>query len=190
MNKKAERFYDAITLLPEDIVEEAQDYVFTHRVPWVKYAGLAACLTVVLFAGWFGLMMAGGMGGSSAGADNNAPAAPADTAAPPSGDTSAADTTAPDYNGGLDDPQEPEGSLTGGSEEHQLTAIVLEVRENVIVVTPVEYDSNYEVEVSTVGLDVPALSEGDRVVVTYDGMIQETYPARITGASAIKKAEE
>lgn len=184
MNPKAEKFFDAITLLPEDIVDEAQDYAFRRRVPWQKYAGLAACLAVLLFAGWFGLQHLA-MGGSGASSDN---AAPADTAAPQDSPEISAPPTYGDTNDGTitGEPQEPEGGVI----TEELTAIVLEVRENDIVVTPVEFDSNYEIEVATTGLDVPELKKGDQVVITYDGMIQETYPARITGASAIEKVEE
>ena len=66
---KAEIFFDAITGLREELVEEALDCRFRRRVPWSRYAGLAACLALVVCVGWFGLMLAGGgMGGS--GADN------------------------------------------------------------------------------------------------------------------------
>ena len=44
MNRKADKFFDAITLLPEDIVEEAQDYRFRKRpAVWRKIGSLAAC---------------------------------------------------------------------------------------------------------------------------------------------------
>ena len=42
----------------------------------------------------------------------------------------------------------------------------------------------------TVEGEIPALAAGDLVRVTYDGMIQETYPAGISGAVSIEKLEE
>ena len=49
MNRKAEIFFDAITLLPEDMVEEAQVYTFRKsRTAWKKFGSLAACLMLVV----------------------------------------------------------------------------------------------------------------------------------------------
>ena len=44
MKEKAERLFDAITLLKEDLVEEAQDYRFRKRpAVWRRVGSLAAC---------------------------------------------------------------------------------------------------------------------------------------------------
>ena len=52
MNRKGETFFDAITLLPEGMVEEAQDYVFRKsRTSWRKFASLAACMMLVVSLG-------------------------------------------------------------------------------------------------------------------------------------------
>ena len=48
MNRKAEIFFDAITLLPEDMIEEAQEYrLRKNRTSWKRFASLAACLMLV-----------------------------------------------------------------------------------------------------------------------------------------------
>ena len=45
MNPKADVFFDAITHLREEIVEEAQDYRFRKETAvWKKLGSLAACL--------------------------------------------------------------------------------------------------------------------------------------------------
>ena len=65
--RAADVFFDAITQIREELVEEAQQYVFRRRISWRQYAGAAAaCLALAL-----GLSLlirsggAGGMGGSS-----------------------------------------------------------------------------------------------------------------------------
>ena len=84
MRPKAEIFFDAITLLREDIVEEAQDYRFRKKTAvWKKFGSLAACL--VLIASISLLMLPRGCGSSGGNADMNssgAPMAPSDSCAP------------------------------------------------------------------------------------------------------------
>ena len=70
--RPADVFFDAITQIREELVEEAQQYVFRRRISWRQYAGAAAaCLALAL-----GLSLlirsggAGGMGGSSGGSDS------------------------------------------------------------------------------------------------------------------------
>ncbi len=50
----AETIHDALTLLPGDLVEQAdKKRRFPARViPWKRYAALAACLALVLCSGW------------------------------------------------------------------------------------------------------------------------------------------
>lgn len=169
MNRKAELFFDAITLLPEDLVEEAQDYAFRKSpARWRKFASLAACLMLVASLGLLAALPKGCGGAAPAPECSN-------SSGPPSGECA---------------PQAPADTPADTEAAFQFTAIVLEVRERGIVVTPAGYDSEYEIEVSTAGLDVPELETGDWVSITYDGMIQETYPARIAGASAVEKLEK
>ena len=65
--------YDAITLIDDDLIDEAADWAPARRkvVHWKRWTALAACLAVVLGAG--GLMklgLFGGMGGNSGSAGN------------------------------------------------------------------------------------------------------------------------
>lgn len=62
--RAADVFFDAITQIREELVEEAQQYVFRRRISWRQYAGAAAaCLALAL--GLSLLIRSGGMGGSS-----------------------------------------------------------------------------------------------------------------------------
>ena len=60
MNQKAEKFFDAITLLREDLVEEAQNYVFRKkRSGWKTLGSLAACMALVASLGLLAAMPRG-----------------------------------------------------------------------------------------------------------------------------------
>lgn len=189
MNPKTDIFFDAITLLPEDIVEEAQEHRFRKQpAVWKKLGSLAACL--VLIASISLLMLprgCGSSGGSSGGssapplaADNCAPAeTPADSGA--SGDTApAVPETEPDAPAGT-----PEESYEP-AEEHQFLAIVLEIREDSLLVE----SEGTQAVVYTAGLDLPELAEGDRVRVTYEGEAAETDPVQLFGTTAVERIEE
>ena len=64
----AELLYDAITLIDDDLIEEAGTYAPQKRkiIHWKRWSALAACLVLVVCAGsaaWFGLF--GGMGAAN-----------------------------------------------------------------------------------------------------------------------------
>ena len=200
--KKAEIMFDAITGIREHLVEEAQNYRFRRRQPlWRRYAGWAACLLLVAFVGFGAVRLGvfGGMGGSSA---NSAPG----NAAEVNGATQ--DSAAADENSGAGwdgeaSPGDTEGDAAGGSSDRgdfeagqrRLTATVLEVHEGYLLVEPVEGDavlaSADRVMVSIDGLEeIPDLEAGDRVSILFDGMIMESYPAKITGVTAIELLPE
>ena len=43
--RRSEILFDGVTHIREDLIEEAQRYVFRRRINWRRYAGgLAACL--------------------------------------------------------------------------------------------------------------------------------------------------
>lgn len=72
----AEKFHDALTLLPADLIAEA-DRKRRERprvIPWKRYAAMAACFALVLCSSWFALLMFEGMGGSSKETAAEAPA--------------------------------------------------------------------------------------------------------------------
>ena len=182
---KAEIFFDAITGLREELVEEALDCRFRRRVPWSRYAGLAACLALVVCVGWFGLMLAGGgMGGS--GADNGFSTS--------SGGSEVSGDTSP--------PRSPEGGQETVVPGHGLgeaawetfMASVLEVHEGYLLVEPLEGEavrgSADRITVSTGQLeDLPALEAGDVVTVAFDGVVMESYPAQLGEVYSVTLAE-
>lgn len=190
MNPKAEIFFDAVTLLREDIVEEAQDYRFRKKqAGWKKAGSLAACL--VLIASISLLMLPRGCGGSAPSADWNTSGAPmlgADSCAP--ADTPASSEPMPEPS---EAPASPEGGY-GQTETVQFSAVVVEMDDCSILVEPLEGErlrlSYDRIVVVTKNLELPELAVGDEVRITYDGWIQESEPAGITGATAVERIEE
>ena len=187
MNPKAEIFFDAITLLREDIVEEAQDYRFRRKQSgWKKLGSLAACL--VLIASLSLLMLPRGCGGSAP-ADKNSSGAPpiqnADTCAP--ADEPASGEPMPEPG---EAPDTPDGGY-GHIEAVQFTAVVIEIDDSSILVEPLEGEHlRGQIVVVTRNLELPELAVGDEVRITYDGWIAESDPASISGASAIERLEK
>lgn len=186
MKPKAEIFFDAVTLLREDIVEEAQDYHFRKKQSvWKKIGGLAACLCLI--ASLSLLMLPRGCGGSAplgAGVDTNgAPPQAADSCAPADGEAGGAISGEP-----MPEPEEapdtPGGSY-GQAGERKFTALVLEVREDSLLVE----SGGGRLIVPTEGLTVPELTEGDSVLVTYDGPVFTGPTAEISGVVSIETIE-
>lgn len=181
---KAEIIFDAITGIREELIDGAQDYRFQkQRRAWGRYAALAACLALALWAGWSGLTGGGGTSGSNAAM----PPQSAETC-PREGDTGSDKT-----------PEQSENSSGGtnpadGAAVHSFTATVLEVRDGYLLLEPAEGESIRSsadrIEASTGGVgDLPELEAGDRVVVTYTGGVQETYPAQVTEVTGIQLLE-
>ena len=195
MKPKTEIFFDAITLLREDIVEEAQDYRFRKKpAVWKKFGSLAACL--VLIASISLLMLPRGCGSSGGNADMNnssAPMAPADSSGAPAGEP---ETGAPVSGDPAPEPSEaPAGGPEYGHEEQvQFTAVVIEINESSVLVEPLEgeqlRDSYGQIVVVARELELPELAVGDEIRITFDGWIAESEPAVITGAEAVELLEK
>lgn len=62
----AETLHDALTLLPTDLIAEADAKRTVRRrvIPWKRYAAMAACFVLVACSGWFCMTHFVGMGGS------------------------------------------------------------------------------------------------------------------------------
>lgn len=186
MNPKAEIFFDAITLLEEDLVEEAQDYRFRKkRTVWKKLGSLAACL--MLIASISLLALPRGCGGSAPKMNNSsAPAEAPDQNAPVSGEPAA---PAP-----ADAPSDAPEDGYEQTETVQFTAVVLEIEDNSILVEPLEGErirrSYDQIVVVTRNLELPELAVGDEIRVAYNGWVAESDPPVIIGASAIELLEE
>ncbi len=185
MNPKAEIFFDAVTNLREDLVEEAQDYRFhKRRGTWKKFGSLAACL--MLIASLSLLTLPRGCGGAAP--DNGSvPPALADSCAP--GDGSALGEALPELDQSVQEPdapaESPEGSY-GQAERWQLEAEVVEIREASLLVET----ENGLLTVLTEGLELPELAVGDEVRIICDSRIREGDPPCITDAAAIERREE
>lgn len=182
MNPKADIFFDAITLLPEDVVEEAQNYRFQRKpAVWKKIGSLAACLCLI--ASLSLLMLPRGCGSSGGSNMNGIPpqstdsCAPADT--PMDGEVSGEPMPEPEAPAGM-----PENGY-GQIGERQLLAVVLEIREDSLLVE----SEGEQVIVPTAGLELPELSEGDTVKVTYTGPVFTVLPAEILTVVSIEKLD-
>lgn len=193
MNRKAEKLFDAITLLGEDLVEEAQNYVFRkRRSAWRTFGSLAACMALVASLGLLAALPRGCGGAAPPSGDMNssagAPSSPAEMPPAASEDTM--------YGDGSDAPGDSApapGGAPSAPEARQFTARVLEVREDGLLVEPLEGEAERRmadrIEVAAGG-GVPALAAGDLVRVTYSGEIQEIDPPRITGTQSVEKIED
>ena len=143
--------FDAVTNIREELIEEAQQYVFRRRISWRRYAGgLAACLALVL--GLSLLFRFGGAGGSA-----------------PSGDSGGEGGNGAGY-----DTAEP-GACPPGAAEASFTADVLEVPEDgTLIVVPQPGSGIWSVadrvRVPTAGVpDLPDVQPGNQILVVYTG---------------------
>ena len=160
--RAADVFFDAITQIREELVEEAQQYVFRRRISWRQYAGAAAaCLALAL-----GLSLlirsggAGGMGGSSGGSDSG---------------------------GGVEDSCDiaPELSESLPS-ERSFTADVLEILDGgSLLVVPQPGSGVWSVaDRVTVPVgdltELPDVQPGDRILVVYSGEARADFVEGVT----------
>ena len=148
--RAADVFFDAITQIREELVEEAQQYVFRRRISWRQYAGAAAaCLALAL--GLSLLIRSGGVGGMGG-------------------------SSGSDSGGGVEDscdiapePSEPLPS------ERSFTANVLEILDGgSLLVVPQPGSGVWSVaDRVTVPVgdltELPDVQPGDRILVVYSG---------------------
>ena len=148
--RPADVFFDAITQIREEPVEEAQQYVFRRRISWRQYAGAAAaCLALAL--GLSLLIRSGGVGGMGG-------------------------SSGSDSGGGVEDscdiapePSEPLPS------ERSFTADVLEILDGgSLLVVPQPGSGVWSVaDRVTVPVgdltELPDVQPGDRILVVYSG---------------------
>ena len=148
--RAADVFFDAITQIREELVEEAQQYVFRRRISWRQYAGAAAaCLALAL--GLSLLIRSGGVGGmgGSSGSDSGGGVEDSCDVAP--------------------EPSEPLPS------ERSFTADVLEILDGgSLLVVPQPGSGVWSVaDRVTVPVgdltELPDVQPGDRILVVYSG---------------------
>ena len=160
--RPADVFFDAITQIREELVEEAQQYVFRRRISWRQYAGAAAaCLALAL--GLSLLIRSGGVGGSS-GSDSGGGMA-----------------------GGVEDSCDiaPELSESLPS-ERSFTADVLEILDGgSLLVVPQPGSGVWSVaDRVTVPVgdltELPDVQPGDRILVVYSGEARADFVEGVT----------
>ena len=192
MNRKAEQFFDAITHLREDLVEEAQNYVFRKkRSGWRKFGSLAACVMLVVSLGVLAAMPKGCGGAAPSSNNMNAsgtPAAPAEMPPDANGDAPSGDGM--EYGDAAPRPDPAGEAPPAGAENYQFTAIVIEVQDEAILAEPIEYTSHDRVLIPFENLEFPALSEGDWITVTVEGgLVLTTDPPMVLGVQSIEKID-
>ena len=159
--RAADVFFDAITQIREELVEEAQQYVFRRRISWRQYAGAAAaCLALAL--GLSLLIRSGGVGGMGG-------------------------SSGSDSGGGVEDscdiapePSEPLPS------ERSFTADVLEILDGgSLLVVPQPGSGVWSVaDRVTVPVgdltELPDVQPGDRILVVYSGEVGADFVEGVT----------
>ena len=154
-------FFDGVTQIREELIEEAQRYVFRRRVSWRRYAALAAaCLALALGINW---MANFGIGGSSA----------------DSGGTASGNGAQMDH-----EPEAPETDRPWG--EYSFTADVVEVYgDGSLLVVPLPGSGVWTVaDRVTVPVDgvanMPRVRPGDTIEVVYSGTAEKDYVNGVT----------
>lgn len=194
----SEIFFDAITNIRGELVEEAQEFVFRRRhTLWRRYAGMAACLVlaVTLLLGVYQLSRIR-MGGSGGGSNSAAPAAGSGLTGGSgmSQDTEAVSGDHAEYGGigadGADTNQSPPSvePVAGMS----FPAVVLEVRMGALLVEPLSGNDIgvRQIEVPTGGLkDLPEFRAGDVVTVHCAELSADDGAAVAVDVEAIMLAE-
>ena len=153
-------FFDAVTCIREDLIEEAQNYVFRRRQVWKRWAGLAAGILLAACLGWrcFIFPHSDGLSGMNGGA------APGSMESAPAGDCDG-----------------------GAAAEHVFTADVVEAGEGYFLVVPLPGNGFWtvadRVTVPTDGAAVsPGIRPGDQVEIIFAG---EALSGSVTGVIEI-----
>ena len=87
----------------------------------------------------------------------------------------------------------PDEFTTNAISTYSFKAKVLEVNATSILVEPFKNTAQSlsadKIYVNTIDLELPELKKGDEITVTYDGLIQETYPAQIANVYSVEIAK-
>ncbi len=176
-------FFDGITCIRAELIEEAQNYVFRRHSRWKRYAGLAAGFLLTVCLGWnfvtvyLGWNFLPGLGSMSGGAETGA-----------FSDNAAPTAESPELVGGADmgDTAEPE-EIFEVFTEHCFTADVLEAGEGYLLVVPLPGNEFWtvadRVTVPTDGLaELPQILPGDQIEIVFTG---EAASDSVTGVIEI-----
>ncbi len=192
MSRKAETFFDAVTLLREDLVEEAQDYVFRRRrAGWRKFGSLAACLVLVVSLGMLAALPRG-CGGAAPSFDGNTASAPEEM--PPGNSTGApsGEGNPEPGDGDMNTAPPPDTAPPPQAEGLRFSAQVVEVLEDGLLVEP--FDSAPAdlglVRVPTAGLGgLPEFYPGGVVMIRCGSITREGGEAVAEGVVQVELVE-
>ena len=96
MSQKSEKFFDAITHIREDLIEEAQNHKFRKKTAaWKKFGSLAASIVLIVSIGFLAAVPRG-CGSGGADSNSSAPFTSNNDAAAPQ-DAPSTDTAPPPY---------------------------------------------------------------------------------------------
>jgi len=159
---REDKIHDAIGELPEDLLIPVEKLRRKKRYPVMKWAAIAACFCLLLI-----LPLSTGM--QNAAKAENLQDAPKEEA-------------------------KQDNAYAGLTDDAGISVFlgkVLEKYETGVLVEPLEGESELlssdKIVVSFWNLkQVPEIEEGDILEIVYDGMIQETYPAQISGTISIR----
>ena len=158
--------HDAIGEISEELIDPVAKLRQKKRYPVIKWAAVAACLCLVL-------SLPLGLGSKNGLKMENTAGSP--------------EMENENLFSGILDRVDGAADVTVGT---AFRAKVLEVQEKSLLVTPLEGEkellSSDKIYISLGKLaQVPEIRVGDILMIHYDGMIQETYPAQINGTYAI-----
>ena len=165
--------HDAIGEISEELIDPVAKLRQKKRYPVIKWAAVAACLCLVL-------SLPLGLGSKNGLKMENTTGSP--------------EMENENLFSGMLDRVDGAADVTVGAADVTVgtafRAKVLEVQEKSLLVTPLEGEkellSSDKIYVSLGKLaQVPEIRVGDILMIHYDGMIQETYPAQINGTYAI-----
>ena len=133
----AEKLFDAITEVREDLIDEALDYRFVRKkaIHWQRYAALAACLALVVYIGYLAANLR--MGGMNAAGNDGSNGAAAGDAADAGDSTGAAPEDGNTADGAMPPPNDAGGGTGEAAPAHGSTVPALSLAEEDSGVTAV-----------------------------------------------------
>ena len=133
----AEKLFDAITEVREDLIDEALDYRFVRKkaIHWQRYAALAACLALVVCIGYLAANLR--MGGMNAAGNDGSNGTAAGDAADAGDSTGAAPEDGNTADGAMPPPNDAGGGTGEAAPAHGSTVPALSLAEEDSGVTAV-----------------------------------------------------
>ena len=170
----AEKLFDAITEVREELIDEALDYRFVRKkaIHWQRYAALAACLALVVCIGYLAANLR--MGGMNAASNDGSNGAAAGDAADAGDSTGAAPEDGNTADGAMPPPNDAGGGTGEAAPAHGSTVPALSLAEEDSGVTAVrtltlEFASDGAVYATDVYTLTNAGTESVTVTLTFDG---------------------